>query len=138
MSSLAALKPVVHEASFALRLKMSTQPASLGRSSTIACDFTRGPVSFGGNLRQLGFGLSMYDGPLIAFLTTNFAEVYSPLAVTLVNGAGAPLGKRDVSKLQSSPDMPTVQAMLVVVEYRLVRSPSQPEVSQTSFPCDQR
>jgi len=30
------------------------------------------------SLRQLGFGLNVYDGPLTVFLTTNFADMYSP------------------------------------------------------------
>ena len=28
------------------------------------------------SLRQLGFALNVYDGPLSIFLTTNFADVY--------------------------------------------------------------
>ena len=63
------------------------------------------------SLRQLGFGLNVYDGPLTVFLTTNFADMYSPIAVTLMNGAGEPLGRRDVNLLQSVPCMPTLQAM---------------------------
>ena len=39
-------------------------------------------------LRQLGFALNIYDGPLTIFLTTNFADIYSPITVTLMNGAG--------------------------------------------------
>ena len=62
-------------------------------------------------LRQLGFGLNVYDGPLTVFLTTNFADMYSPIAVTLMNGAGEPLGRREVNLLQSVPRMPTLQAM---------------------------
>ena len=63
------------------------------------------------SLRQLGFGLNIYDGPLTVFLTTNFADMYSPIAVTLMNGAGEPLGRRHVNLLQSVPCMPTLQAM---------------------------
>jgi hypothetical protein len=62
-------------------------------------------------LRQLGFSLNIYDGPLTVFLTTNFADTYSPITVTLMNGAGEPLGSRDVNLLQSVPHMPTLQAM---------------------------
>ena len=43
-------------------------------------------------LRQLGFALNVYDGPLSIFLTTNFADMYSPITVVLMNGAGEPLG----------------------------------------------
>ena len=63
------------------------------------------------SLRQLGFGLNVYDGPLTVFLTTNIADMYSPIAVTLMNGAGEPLGRREVNLLQSVPRMPTLQAM---------------------------
>ena len=63
------------------------------------------------SLRQLGFGLNVYDGPLTVFLTTNFADMYSPIAVTLMNGAGEPLGRRVVNLLESVPCMPTLQAM---------------------------
>ena len=38
------------------------------------------------SLRQLGFALNLYDGPLSIFLTTNFADMYSPM-----NGAGMEL-----------------------------------------------
>ena len=63
------------------------------------------------SLRQLGFGLNVYDGPLTVFLTTNFADMYSPITATLMNAAGEPLGKREVNLLQSVPCMPTLQAM---------------------------
>ena len=63
------------------------------------------------SLRQLGFALNLYDGPLTVFLTTNFADMYSPITATLMNGAGEPLGKREVNLLQSVPCMPTLQAM---------------------------
>jgi len=62
-------------------------------------------------IRQLGFALNIYDGPLTIFLTTNFADIYSPITVTLMNGAGEPLCKREVNLLQSVPCMPTLQAM---------------------------
>ena len=62
-------------------------------------------------LRQLGFALNIYDGPLTIFLTTNFADIYSPITVTLMSGAGQPLGKREVNLLHSVPCMPTLQAM---------------------------
>ena len=62
------------------------------------------------SLRQLGFGLNVYDGPLTVFLTTNFADMYSPIAVTLMDGAGEPLGRREVNLLQRVPRMPTLQA----------------------------
>ena len=62
-------------------------------------------------LRQRGFALNIYDGPLTIFLTTNFADIYSPITVTLMNGAGQPLGKREVNLLHSVPCMPTLQAM---------------------------
>ena len=42
------------------------------------------------SLRQLGYGLNVYDGPLSIFLTTNFADTYSPITVTLMSGAGEP------------------------------------------------
>ena len=63
------------------------------------------------SLRQLGFALNVYDGPLTVFLTTNFADMYSPISVILMNGAGEPLGKRDFNLLDNEPCMPTLQAM---------------------------
>ena len=63
------------------------------------------------SLRQLGFALNVYDGPLSIFLTTNFADMYSPITVILMNGAGEPLGKREVNLLDNEPHMPTLQAM---------------------------
>jgi hypothetical protein len=63
------------------------------------------------SLRQLGFGLNIYDGPLTVFLTTNFADTYSPITVVLRNGAGEPLGKRSINLLESVPHMPTLQSM---------------------------
>ena len=42
------------------------------------------------SLRQLGFALNLYDGPLTIFLTTNFADTYSPITAALINGAGKP------------------------------------------------
>ena len=53
-------------------------------------------------LRQLGFGLNVYDGPLTIFLTTNFADMYSPIAVTLMDGAGEPLGRGDINLLRTA------------------------------------
>ena len=52
------------------------------------------------SLRQLGFALNLYDGPLTVFLTTNFADIYSPITVMLMNGAGEPLGKQEVNLLE--------------------------------------
>ena len=63
------------------------------------------------SLRQLGFALNLYDGPLSIFLTTNFADIYSPITAVLMNGAGEPLGKREVNLLDNEPHMPTLQAM---------------------------
>ena len=63
------------------------------------------------SLRQMGVALNMYDGPLTIFLTTNFADMYSPITVILMNGAGEPLGKREVNLLDNEPCMPTLQAM---------------------------
>ena len=63
------------------------------------------------SLRQLGFALNLYDGPLSIFLTTNFADMYSPITAVLMNGAGEPLGKREVNLLDNEPHMPTLQAM---------------------------
>ena len=37
--------------------------------------------------------------------------MYSPITVVLMNGAGKPLGKRDVNLLDNEPHMPTLQAM---------------------------
>ena len=59
------------------------------------------------SLRQLGFALNVYDGPLTVFLTTNFADMYSPITVILMNGAGEPLGERVVNLLDNAPNMPT-------------------------------
>ena len=42
------------------------------------------------SLRQLGFALNVYDGPLSIFLTTNFADMYSPITVVLMNGCTPP------------------------------------------------
>ena len=56
------------------------------------------------SLRHRGFAMNIQDGPLTVFLTTNFADTYSPITVTLVNGAGEPLGSRTVNLLQSMPD----------------------------------
>ena len=63
------------------------------------------------SLRQLGFALNVYDGPLTVFLTTNFADMYSPTTATLMNGAGEPPGKHEVNLLDNAPCMPTLQAM---------------------------
>ena len=41
-------------------------------------------------LRQLGFALNLYDGPLSIFLTTNFADMYSPITAVLMNGGMHP------------------------------------------------
>ena len=62
-------------------------------------------------LRQLGFALNLYDGPLSIFLTTNFADMYSPITAVLMNGAGELLGKHEVNLLDNEPHMPTLQAM---------------------------
>ena len=37
------------------------------------------------SLRHLGAALNIHDGPLAVFLTTNFADTYSPITVTLMN-----------------------------------------------------
>ena len=37
--------------------------------------------------------------------------MYSPITVVLMNGAGEPLGKREVNLLDNEPRMPTLQAM---------------------------
>ena len=63
------------------------------------------------SLRHLGAALNIHDGPLAVFLTTNFADTYSPITVTLMNGAGEPLGSRTVNLLYSMPDMPTLREM---------------------------
>ncbi len=63
------------------------------------------------SLRQLGFALNVYDGPLPIFLTTNFADMYSPITAILMHGAGEALGKREVNLLDNEPHMPTLQAM---------------------------
>ena len=63
------------------------------------------------SLRQLGFALNVYDGPLSIFLTCNFADTYSPITATLMNGAVEPLGKRAVNLLDDCPRMPTLQAI---------------------------
>ena len=60
-------------------------------------------------LRQLGYGLNVYDGPLSIFLTTNFADTYSPITVALMNGAGVPLGARSINLLADCPDMPALR-----------------------------
>lgn len=63
------------------------------------------------SLRHLGFALNVYDGPLTVFLTTNFADMYSPITVILMNGAGEPLGERMVNLPDNTPTMPTLEAM---------------------------
>ena len=37
--------------------------------------------------------------------------MYSPITVILMNGAGEPLGKREINLLDNEPHMPTLQAM---------------------------
>ena len=37
--------------------------------------------------------------------------MYSPITVVLMNGAGEPLGKREINLLDNEPHMPTLQAM---------------------------
>ena len=37
--------------------------------------------------------------------------MYSPITAVLINGAGKPLGKRDVNLLDNEPHMSTLQAM---------------------------
>ena len=54
------------------------------------------------SLRQLGYGLNAYDGPLSVFLTTNFADTYSPITATLMAGPGVPLGTRSINLLADS------------------------------------
>ena len=54
------------------------------------------------SLRHLGFALNIYDGPLSVFLTTNFADTYSPITATLMAGPGTPLGRRSISLLADS------------------------------------
>ena len=61
------------------------------------------------SLRQLGYALNVYDGPLSIFLTTNFADTYSPITVTLMNGAGEPFGTRSVNLLADCPSMPALR-----------------------------
>ena len=63
------------------------------------------------NLTQLGFAFNVYDGPLTVFLTTNFADMYSPITVIIMNGAGEPLGQREVNLLDNEPCMPTLSLM---------------------------
>ena len=65
------------------------------------------------SLRQLGFGLNVYDGPLSIFLTTNFADMYSPITGILMNGVGVPLGKREVNLLDDEPQMSMLQASIL-------------------------
>ena len=63
------------------------------------------------SLRHLGHALNLHDGPLSLFLTTNFADTYSPITLTLINGAGEPLGRRSVNLLADVPVMGTLQDM---------------------------
>ena len=63
------------------------------------------------SLRHFGHTLNVYDGPLSIFLTTNFADTYSPITAILMDGAGEPMGKRVVNLLDNAPAMPTLQAM---------------------------
>ena len=53
--------------------------------------------------------LNAYDGPLSIFLTCNFADTYSPITATLMNGAGEPLGQRTVNLLADCPRMPCLR-----------------------------
>ena len=64
-------------------------------------------------LRQLGFALNVYDEPLSIFLRTNLADMYSRITVILMNGAGVPLGKREVNLLETVSQMPTLQASIL-------------------------
>ena len=43
------------------------------------------------------------------FLTCNFADTYSPITVTLMHGAGEPLGKRSINLLADCPRMPCLR-----------------------------
>ena len=61
------------------------------------------------SLRQLGYALNVYDGPLSIFLTCNFADTYSPITATLMNGAGEPLGQRSINLLTDCPRMPCLR-----------------------------
>ena len=58
------------------------------------------------SLRQLGYALNVYDGPLSIFLTCNFADTYSPITTTPMNAAGDPLGQRSIDLLTDCPHMP--------------------------------
>ena len=61
--------------------------------------------------RQLGFVFNVYDGQLTVFLNTIFADMYSPITVIIMNGAGDPLGQREVILLENEPCMPTPSLM---------------------------
>ena len=61
------------------------------------------------SLRQLGYALNVYDEPLSFFLTCNFADTYPPITVTLMHGAGKPLGKRSINLLADCPRMPCLR-----------------------------
>jgi len=44
------------------------------------------------SLRHTGHAMNLKEGPLSLFFTVNLADTYSPLSLTLLHGAGEPLG----------------------------------------------
>ena len=44
------------------------------------------------SLRHTGHAMNICDGPLSLFLTVNLADTYSPITLTLLDGAGTPFG----------------------------------------------
>ena len=47
------------------------------------------------SLRHTGHAMNICDGPLSLFLTVNLADCYSPITLTLKDGAGTPFGVRE-------------------------------------------
>ena len=52
------------------------------------------------------------------FLTCNFTDTYSSITATLMNGAGAPLGQRNINLLADCPRMPCLREIHRVLAKR--------------------
>ena len=74
-------------------------------------------------IRQQSFAMSYYFGPLKLFMTTNFADTYSPIIMQLYEMSGADgadddaarqehrLGEARTNLFRDNPEMPTLQRM---------------------------
>ena len=75
-------------------------------------------------MRQMSFSVTLLFGSLKAFITTNFADTYSPLTVMLYDcgrcgtdgqGCEVEVGSSSISLLEDAPKMPTLQRMHKIV-----------------------